>query len=325
MNVDLKSLSRVRDFVKARRLCVDLLRMSGVLCALALARSGIADILVIDDRGRQVVLTQPARRVIAMTPHLGENLAALGAAESLVACVDYCDFPHALQRLPRVGSGGQFSVEAILSHKPDLVLVWASDKSLQLVQMLEKLGIAVYVDDPRVVADVPASLRRLGQLVGKTTEAEGVSTAFEAKFEQLRQRYQAQSPVKVFYQIWNQPMQSLNGQHLVSDLIRLCGGVNVFAEAAVLAPLVSREAVLLKNPEVIVASGVDAGRPPWLDDWTAWPQLQAVRLQALFSIPPDWLQRHSLRLTQGAEAMCAQIDSARQKRSVLHPARVVKD
>ena len=127
----------------------------------------------------------------------------------------------------------------------------------------------------------------------------------------LRKQYADKAPVRVFYQIWNEPLITLNGEHLVSDVIRLCGGRNVFADAIPLVPYVSIESVLATQPQVIVASGSDPQRPPWLDMWQQWSSLQAVKEGHVYFIPPDLIQRHSLRILDGAEQLCGYLDGAR--------------
>jgi iron complex transport system substrate-binding protein len=120
--------------------------------------------------------------------------------------------------------------------------------------------------------------------------------------------------VSVFYEIWNRPLYTVNGEHLISDVIRMCGGRNVFAELAVLAPTVSVEAVLKANPDAIVASGMGGARPEWLDEWKSWPDLSAARLGNLFAIDSDLMNRHGTRIAEGARRLCEMLDSARSKK-----------
>jgi iron complex transport system substrate-binding protein len=120
--------------------------------------------------------------------------------------------------------------------------------------------------------------------------------------------------VEVFYQVWKQPMMTVNGKQIISDAIRLCGGRNVFAALPILAPTVTAEAVIAANPEVIVASGMGEARPEWLDDWRRWKTLAAVAGDNLYFIPPDLIQRHTPRILDGAEQLCLHLETARGKR-----------
>ena len=127
----------------------------------------------------------------------------------------------------------------------------------------------------------------------------------------LRESYSNDSPIGVFYQVWKDPLQTLNGSHLISDVIRLCSGRNVFSDAKTLAPHVSVEGVIAADPDVIVASGMGENRPEWLDDWRRWDVISAVRNGHLYFINPDHLERHSARILLGAEKMCQHLQLAR--------------
>jgi iron complex transport system substrate-binding protein len=170
----------------------------------------------------------------------------------------------------------------------------------------------VFEIEPRVLEDIPALFVRMGRLVGHEQEATARAEDFNRRLKALRETEQGKPVVRVFYQIWDEPLMTLNDRHIVGDVIKLCGGVNVFGTAAPLVPYVSIEAVLQTDPEVIIASGSDEGRPAWMDMWKAWPAIAAVRRGHVFVIPPDLMQRHSARILDGAEQLCAFLDKARQ-------------
>lgn len=270
---------------------------------------------VVDARGKTLRLEQPARRLIALAPHLVENLFSAGAGDHLLAAVDYSDYPEAAKSLPRVGSYNTINYEAILAYQPDLVLVWLSGNGPEVADQLERLGLNVYVDEPRSLDDIAASLVTLGQLAGTETEARQRATTWQASLEGLRNHYRDAAIVTVFYQIWNNPLQTLNGSHLVSDVMQVCGGRNIFADTLAIAPIVGTEAVLSRNPDTIIASGMGEERPLWLDAWQGYTELTAVKHHNLFYIPADLIQRHTLRLLEGTQLMCEQLDQARQKKT----------
>lgn len=271
-----------------------------------------AEVAVVDDQGARVVLSQPARRIVALSPHLTELLFASGAGDHLVGTVQFADFPPAARHIPRVGSGSALDVERILALRPDLVVAWGSGNPAAQVATLRRLGLTVWISEPHRLEDVSATLRRLGQLAGTPLPAEAAATAFDRRLADLRRQFGDQRPVEVFYQIWDRPLMTVGGHHLISSVITLCGGRNIFGDLAALAPTVDPEAVLKADPEVIVASGIDARRPAWLDDWRAWPRLRAVRSGALVDIPPDLLQQHTPRLLDGAERLCGVLAARRQ-------------
>lgn len=284
------------------------------LCA-AFAPAAHAEIRVTDDAGRSVVLPQPARRIVSLAPHVTELLYAAGAGAQVVGAVSYSDYPEAAKTLPRVGGYSSVDLEAVAALKPDLVIAWKSGNRNTHLDRLTALGIPVYVNEPRHLDDVATSLRALGQLAGTSAAAEQAATRFAQRRDELRGRYAQRPRVRMFYQIWNQPLMTVNGEHLISDMIRLCGGDNVFAALPQLAPNIGVEAVLAANPEVIVASGMGESRPEWLDQWKRWPALAANAAGNLFFIPPEIVQRHTPRILDGAQRLCEQLEEARAKRS----------
>lgn len=272
----------------------------------------LAQIVVVDDRGNPVTLEKPAQRIVSLSPHITEMLFAAGAGERIVATVFYSDYPQAAKDIPVIGSHSAVSYESLLALNPDLVIAWASGNGNEIIARLKSLGLTVYLDEPRKIEDIPRSLQRFGKLVGNEVQTEGEAARFNEALKSLQAANAAKSPVDVFYQVWNDPITTLNGSHLVSDVIRLCGGKNIFADVIPIAPVVNVESVLSANPDVIIVSGMDDKRPAWLDDWGRWTSLAATRNGQLHFIPPDLLQRNSLRIIQGAERMCEILETVRQ-------------
>jgi len=272
-----------------------------------------AEIVVTDDTGRAVKLPRAAQRIISLAPHLTELLFVAGAGGKMVAAVEYSNFPMAAQKLPRIGSYAAFDIERIAALKPDLVVAWGSGNPPGQVKQIERLGIPVFVSEPQRLEDIAPSLERLGMLAGTASTAREAARAFEAQRAALAARHAGKRTVGVFYEIWNQPLMTVGGDHLISAVLALCGGRNVFAALTQPAAAIGLEAVLRADPEVIVASGMGEERPEWLDAWRRWPQLTAVQRNNLFFVPPDLLQRHTPRILDGAERLCAALDTARQR------------
>jgi len=268
---------------------------------------------VTDYLGRNLLFDKPVERVIALAPHIVENVYSAGGGETLVGAVDYSDYPASAKDLVRVGAISSFSLEAIVSLKPDLVMVWHSGRGANVMEKLEEIGIPTYASDPHSLMDVARSIRDYGTLTGNEEIAEESANTYELKYRSLAALYQESEAVSVLYEVWNQPLQTLNNKHIISDVIRLCGGVNLFGDEPSLAPVISVESVLQRNPDVIIASGMGEEKPEWLDDWYAWPQLKAVKTKNLYFISPDLLQRHTARILDGAEIMCSQLEAARVK------------
>jgi len=268
-------------------------------------------ITVQDFAGRQVTLSRPAQRIVALAPHIVENLYSAGAGDRLVGVVSYSNYPAQAADIPKVGSYNAFSLEQIVALQPDLVVMWGSGNGMQTLAQLEELGIPVYVSELRQLPDVSHSIRRLGQLAGTVAASEREARRIENELSTLADRYKNRRQVGVFYQIWNEPLQTVNGEHLISELITLCGGRNIFGDAGPLAPRVSIESVLLRDPDAIVAGGMGTARPEWLDQWHKYPSLQAVSGDALFFINPDLVQRPTARVVLGAQQLCLQLEQVR--------------
>lgn len=269
---------------------------------------------VVDDKGRSVHLDQPAQRIIALAPHITENLYAIGAGGRIVGTVSYSDYPPAAEQIPRVGGYNSFDLEGIIAKQPDLIIAWLSGNPQAQLEQLERLGLTLYYSEPRRFADVADNLRRLGQLTGYSPQAEATAQRFETDIQQLRSHYSERPPVSVFYQIWEQPLMTINRDHLIHEAITTCGGVNVFADLERLSPRISREAVLEHNPEAIIGGGMGEDDPEWLQAWRRWPQLNAVAENHLFFIPPSLLQRHTVRIVEGMTMLCEHLDTVRQTR-----------
>lgn len=273
-----------------------------------------AEIVVRDDTGLVLKLKQPARRIVSLAPFTTELLFAAGAGDHIIGAVEFSNYPAAARQLPRVGSYNKLDLEGIVRLKPDLIVGWRSGTPDRQVRKLRQLGYVIYLAEPRKIEDVPETLKRLGRLAGTDRAAGKQAAVFQKQYRQLRLRYSNRPEVTVFYQIWDRPLMTVNGRHLISHIIRLCSGRNVFAGLGVLAPRISIESVLTTNPEVIITGGMGETRPQWLHAWRRWPQLRAVARKNLYFIHPDLLQRHSPRILQGAKKMCQFLEQVRRKR-----------
>ncbi len=275
-----------------------------------------AEVVVPDDLGHELRLGAPARRIVALAPHLAENLYAAGAGDRLVGTVEYSDYPPAAKAVPRIGNHARIDLEAVAALKPDVVLVWESGNNRAQVERLRSLGLRVFVTQPGSMAAIPGEIERLGRLAGTEAVAQRAGEALRQRLAGLQAANAGKPTVRTFYQIWKAPLTTVGGPQIISDAIRLCGGENVFGHLTQMAPTVTVEAVLMADPEAIVATGMGDGRPEWLSDWEAWPRLTAVRRGNLFHINPDLMQRHTARLLDGTEQLCALLDAARGRRPV---------
>lgn len=281
-------------------------------CWLFIASPVMAEISVIDDMGHQVRLEQPAQRIVSLAPHVTEMLFAAGAGEQVVGVVEYSDYPEQAKQIPSVGSYSRLDFERLLALKPDLVVAWHSGNPAEMREKVAELGFPVFLSEPRGLDDVADNVEQLAHLAGTEAQAAAAVKDYREQLANLRTNNDAKPPVRVFYQIWDRPLMTISGGHLIGRVIELCGGDNIFTELETLAPQVSLEAVLLADPQIIVASGMAHERPEWLSAWKKWRDLAAVKDDHLVVIHPDIIQRHTPRILQGAQQMCEHLDAVRK-------------
>lgn len=269
---------------------------------------------VVDDRGQTVTLVQPAVRIVSLAPNVTELLFAIGAGEHVVGAVDYSDYPPQAQAIPRVGDYAHLDLERIVALKPDLVVGWSTGNSQEDIDELEQLGISVYVTEIRRLADVARQLENLARLSGRDASAIPVAARFRDTLARLRRQYGNEEPLSIFYQVSSRPLYTVNGEHIISEAIALCGGQNVFASLAPLAGAVAVESVLAVDPDVILI-GVQPGEVVGARAaWQRWSGLTAVRKGHIYYVEPDVLQRATPRILEGVERVCRNLAAARGRR-----------
>src|SRR5690606_8454417 len=249
------------------------------------------EIRLVDNLGDTLVLDKPARRIVSLAPNITESLFAVGAGGHIVATVSYSDYPEDALAIPRIGTFTKINRESLVAMNPDLVIAWDSGNGIDVINHLKSLGLPVYVTEARTFEDIADNLRDFGILAGRADEGLAAADAFRERYQKLRARYASAEAVSVFYQVWNQPLLTINDGHLIADVIRLCSGVNIFAAAGPRMPVVNTETVLRAAPDVIIASGMGEERPDWVDAWRQWPSLKAAQNGQLYFIPPSLLQR----------------------------------
>jgi iron complex transport system substrate-binding protein len=273
------------------------------------AAPACAVIRVVDDTGKPVSVAQPARRIVSLAPHVTEMLFAAGAGSYVLGASVFSDFPDAARQIPRVGGAQGLDLEFIAALRPDLVVAWHSGNPAWSLEAIERLGIPVFRSEPQDLEDVATNIERLGQLAGSAEAARRASASFRRRHQALRTTYMQRQPVSVFFQVWDQPLMTVGRAHLISRVIKLCGGVNVFAALPSLTAKIGVEAVLRAQPQVIIAAGPPDSRA--LERWRRWPQLDAVRGDHLFLIPHERIARHTPRVLDGAEQLCQALEEAR--------------
>jgi iron complex transport system substrate-binding protein len=283
-----------------------------MLLALGTVLQAHAAVTVLDDDGNPVTVQKPARRVISLAPHVTELLFAAGGGDRIVGAVSYSDYPEAAKKIPQVGSNREVDLERIMALKPDLIVVWRHGSSERQIEVIRKLGIPMFHSEPQKLEAIPQSLVKLGQLMGTEEVARPTADELRQQLITLRARYAGRPIVRAFYQVWDRPLYTLNGQHIVSDAIRLCGGENIFASLAVTAPVVTVEGVLQQDPEAVFASAEK--NYGGINLWKPYGTMAAVRNGNLFTVDGNLLNRAGPRMIAGTAMLCEKLELARSHR-----------
>ena len=252
---------------------------------------------------------------MTFAPHLAEIMFEVGAGDKLVGVSAWSDYPRAVLELPEVGDAFTVDQEQLRLLQPDLVLVWASGMPVHTVDDLRRRGYRVESITTRNLADVAAAMRRVGDLTGHAEDGETAAARFEAVFDELRQAHADDEPISVFFQISARPLYTINREHFISEIIAVCGGQSIFDELDEFAPPVSVEAVIDRDPEVMLA-GANLGEGAFAE-WQRWPDMAANRLGNQFLLPDETVGRPSPRLTLAARSVCLALDQGRENRSAV--------
>ena len=284
-----------------------------VLVSLAVDAASVTPVSpMFDDAGRPKAITYSARRVVTLAPALTELVYVAGAHEQLVGVSAYSDFPEAARYKPQVADAAGISLEALLALKPDLVLAWKGGTRPADIARLESLGINVFMIEIRTPADVPRAIRTIGKLTGspKLTDApERAAALFESKLEILEMAKKTKTPVRVFFEISQMPLMTVNGQHFIAETMRLCGGENVFSDVAQMVIEPSREELLKRGADVILRPASilkDVKR-----DQALYGGMEAYRSGRIYAVNADWILRPGPRVLLAAEEICTALDRAR--------------
>jgi iron complex transport system substrate-binding protein len=270
-----------------------------------------AAVEVVDDAGATVKLAAPASRIVSLAPHATELLYAAGAGDRVVGVLATSDWPPEALAKPKVGDSRALDLERILLLNPDLIVTWPFAAPAQ-VGALTARGIPVFIANPATIDGIARDMERLGALAGTLPVATSRAAEFRAKLGKLSSAYAGKKTVRVFYEIWDVPLYTVGGHHLISQALAVCGGENVFAALSLPAPGVSVEAVLAAKPQAIIAGADRAVRPAWLDAWKHWPTLPAVASGNLFTVDANLLHRSGPRFIDGMETLCTAVAKARE-------------
>jgi iron complex transport system substrate-binding protein len=254
-------------------------------------------------------------RIVSLSPHITELLFAAGAGGRIVGVDDASDYPPAAARITRLGEVDQLDIEGLLRLHPTLVIVWASGTPPKSNVELERLNLHLYLTEQRHLDDIATTLIEFGRLAGTLPVATQAARQFRADLADLRMHYAGRVRLKVFYQVWDRPLYTLSGTHVVSEVLSLCGGDNIFADLSTLAPAVDKEAVLSRDPDVILIGAAAEDGARQVREWNKYASLRAVQRHHVFTVDPSLTGRMSPRILQGVRQVCSFLDQSRLDRA----------
>ena len=281
-----------------------------VFCGLGISQSSIASITLLQANGDSLTLPGPAKRIITLAPNLAELVFAAGAGGSLKAVVEYSNFPEQVAQIPRVGDAFRIDLERIIELSPDLVIAWKSGNPQTALQKLQQLGFSVWqieITRPEEIADI---VENISDAAGTQEIGQAVARQLRNKLADLKKQNADKIPVSFFYQIAPRPLYTVNSQHIISRSLAICGGNNVFSDLSALAPQISRESVIIANPQAMIAPKT-SDDPPALLVWQDWPQLQAVQNNTMLYLPADEISQATPRLLDSIDLACKLLDETR--------------
>lgn len=300
---NLRARSRARALV-VRALVVCTLAVGPALCAAA---------VVIDDTGRRVAVPAPPLRIASLAPNVTAMLFAAGAGPQVVATTAYSIEPPAAQRIPRIGDANAIDLERLAALHPSVVVAWSGGENAAEIDRIERLGIPIYREQVEQLAQLSASVRRLGALAGTRAAADAEAGRLDERLAALRARYAGAKPVTVLLQVWDRPIYTVGGTHLLTDALRVCGARNVFADLGGPSPVVSAESVIARDPDIIVAAAPSAEGDRWLAAWRRFPRLRAVAAGNLLPFDDQRLSRMGPGVLEATQGLCELIDAARRR------------
>jgi iron complex transport system substrate-binding protein len=300
-----------------------------VACQLVFA-TALAATTVVDDTGQRVTLPNLPRRIVSLAPSATEMLFAAGAGDRVIATVDFSDEPAGAKRVPRIGDVTAIDMERLVALHPDLVVAWPGGGNPAQIEKIAQLGIPIYRQQVNRLADLPGSLRRLGALTSDGSTAEKAARALSAELARITREYgggrrgagvpaadatvaglpTTGAPLTVLLEVWNRPIYTVGGGHLMSDALTSCGVRNVFGDLQELGPVISTEAVIARNPDIIVASAPPGEGASWLAEWKRFGSLNAVRTGRLVAFEDQRLNRLGPSVVLATEALCKALAAA---------------
>ncbi|MGE6463610.1 cobalamin-binding protein [Pseudoalteromonas tetraodonis] len=251
-------------------------------------------------------------RIVALAPHIVENLYAIGAGDLIVGTLDYADYPQEATKIERIGGYNGISIEKLLMLKPDMVIAWKNGNQAEDLAQIKRLGIELYLSDPSSIEGVASEILKLGQITGHIEQSKQVAETFTAKLNAIKVTQKDKTTLTGFYQLWPEPMMTVSKNTWINQLIETCQVTNVFANSDTDYPQISIENVIVTKPQVIIIPDEKSKRVMPTVNWQQWPEIPAVKYEQFISVNADLLHRFTPRMLDGLAQMCDKVDISRE-------------
>lgn len=256
------------------------------------------------------------QRIVALSPHLVEILFDLGVGEQIVGALEFSDHPIAAQSIPRIGGAQGINIEKLIALEPDIVFVWQGGNQAKDIEQIKRLGFNLVFSNPKQLFDLADEINHFGKVLNLETKAQEVTKKYVTRLSKLQNTYADQRAVNVFYQLWPEPLMTINGSTWINQLLTVCGANNVFSTNSSPYPQVGIENVIKAQPEVIIVPAqhdrmkeIESSEQTLF--WQQWPEIPAVNKNNFIIVNADLLHRNTPRMLLGLEPLCQQIHKFR--------------
>lgn len=266
---------------------------------------------ITDDFQRLISLNKGLQRIVSLSPHNTENLFSAGLGKKIVGVDEYSHYPEAAKHIVSIGSAVQVNIEAVISLQPDLIVAWRTATNSETLSKLEQLGYEIYYSEPRSFEDIIDNIEDLAVLGGTLNKISPSPSDLRKEIKRIKGKYGGLEKQSIFYQVWSNPLMTLSGSHIVSRVLELCGAENIFTDLTIMAPQVSIEAVVQRNPDIII-TGDSGGAVTDMSMWDRWQSIPAVANESFLTVDSNVMHRHTARMIMGITDLCEGIDKIRQ-------------
>ncbi len=262
-----------------------------------------------DALGRSVKIATKPMRIVSLAPSVTEILFAIGAGSQVVGRTKFCTYPPEAASLPTIGgfSAKSISVEAILDLEPDLVV--AGSRSQQdVVAALEAQGIPVFTLAPESLADIETGIQTLGEITGNAASAQTLVETMQTRIAAVTAKVKTiptEKRLRVFYEVWHEPLTTTSRSTFIGELLTLAGGVNIFNDLTETYPKVSAEQIIESDPQVILgpSSHSDQLTAAVISARPGWQKLAAVKSGAIYIVDAETISRAGPRVVDALESI----------------------